>query len=79
MPGPMHRVKLEFIRPGKPVENVVIESFNGRLRDERFNANVFVSLHDGRQKKRGESVTMSIGRMGPRGISLRGSFPNMRL
>jgi len=27
-------VQLDFIRPGKPVENVFIESINGRLRDE---------------------------------------------
>lgn len=26
-----HNVKLDFIRPGKPVENGLIESFNGRL------------------------------------------------
>ena len=45
-----HGVKLDFIRPGKPVENAVIESFNGRFRDECLNANVFVSLHDARQK-----------------------------
>ncbi|MGH8055660.1 MAG: IS3 family transposase [Candidatus Entotheonellia bacterium] len=45
-----HTVKLDFIRPGKPVENAVIESFNGRFRDECLNANVFVSLHDARQK-----------------------------
>ena len=45
-----HGVKLDFIRPGKPVKNAVIESFNGRFRDECLNANVFVSLHDARQK-----------------------------
>ena len=27
-------VQLDFIRPGKPVENAFIESFNGRLRNE---------------------------------------------
>lgn len=43
-------VKLNFIRPGKPVENAFIESFNGRLRDECLNANVFFSLEDARQK-----------------------------
>jgi putative transposase len=26
-------VRLEFIRPGKPIDNGYIESFNGRLRD----------------------------------------------
>ena len=45
-----HGVKLDFIRPGKPAENAVMESFNGRFRDECLNANVFVSLHDARQK-----------------------------
>ena len=32
-------VQLDFIRPGKPVENAFIESFNGRLRDECLNVN----------------------------------------
>jgi len=45
-----NHVKLDFIRPGKPVENAYIESFNGRLRDECLNANVFVSLADARAK-----------------------------
>jgi putative transposase len=45
-----HGVKLDFIRPGKPVENAVIESFNGRFRDECLNAHVFISLYDARQK-----------------------------
>ena len=45
-----HEVKLDFIRPGKPVENAVIESFNGRFRVECLNAQVFVSVHDARQK-----------------------------
>ena len=39
-------VKLDFIRPGKPVENAFIESFNGRLRDECLNTQVFASLED---------------------------------
>jgi len=37
-------VDLHFIRPGKPTENAYIESFNGRLRDECLNANVFYEL-----------------------------------
>lgn len=37
-------VKLDFIRPGKPTENGMIESFNGRLRDECLNAHEFTSL-----------------------------------
>ena len=43
-------VQLDFIRPGKPVENGIIESFNGRLRDECLNAHVFTSIEDARQK-----------------------------
>jgi putative transposase len=41
-------VKLSFIRPGKPVENAYIESFNGRLRDECLNTNWFISLKHAR-------------------------------
>ena len=43
-------VHLDFIRPGKPVENAYIESFNGRLRDECLNAHLFFSLEDAQQK-----------------------------
>jgi putative transposase len=37
-------VQLDFIRPGNPVENAFIESFNGRLRDECLNVHQFSSL-----------------------------------
>ena len=30
-------VQLRFIRPGKPIENAFIESFNGKFRDECLN------------------------------------------
>jgi putative transposase len=43
-------VQLDFIRPGKPVENAFIESFNGRLRDECLNVHQFLSLEDARRK-----------------------------
>ena len=43
------RIKLDFIRPGKPVENAFIESFNGRLRDECLNQHWFLSLSDARR------------------------------
>ena len=39
-------VALQFIRPGKPVENAYCESFNGKLRDECLNAHWFVTLAD---------------------------------
>ncbi|MBX3303806.1 MAG: integrase core domain-containing protein [Nitrospira sp.] len=35
---------IDFIRPGKPVENAFIESFNGRLRDKCLNVHQFASL-----------------------------------
>lgn len=44
-----HQVQLSFIRPGKPVENAYIESFNGRLRDECLNQHWFLSLADARR------------------------------
>jgi len=34
-------IQLCFIRPGQPVENGFIESFNGRLRDECLNVDCF--------------------------------------
>lgn len=43
-------VKLDFIRPGRPVQNGYIESFNGRLRDECLNTEVFSNLADAREK-----------------------------
>jgi putative transposase len=43
-------VQLSFIRPGRPTENGLIESFNGRLRDECLNVDWFTSLADARKK-----------------------------
>jgi putative transposase len=45
-----NHVQLCFIRPGRPVENGFIESFNGRLRDECLNVEWFSSLEDARKK-----------------------------
>ena len=42
-------VKLNFIRPGKPIENAFAESFNGRLRDECLNTNWFMNLKNARE------------------------------
>ena len=41
-------VHLQFSRPGKPVDNRFIESFNGRLREECLNDNWFMSLQSAR-------------------------------
>jgi putative transposase len=43
-------VRLQFIEPGKPIQNAHIESFNARLREECLNEHVFVSLDDARSK-----------------------------
>lgn len=45
-------VKLDYTRPGKPTDNGLIESFNGRLRDELLNVNEFMTMHDAREKLR---------------------------
>lgn len=42
-------VKLEFIQPGKPVQNAFIESFNGTFRDDCLNLHWFVSLDDAKR------------------------------
>lgn len=42
-------IQLRFIEPGKPVQNAVIESFNGRLRDECLNQHWFTTLTNARQ------------------------------
>lgn len=42
-------IKINFIQPGKPIENAYAESFNGRLRDECLNTNWFMSLKHARE------------------------------
>jgi putative transposase len=37
-------VKIDFPRPGKPTDNVFMESFNGTFRDECLNVHWFESL-----------------------------------
>jgi putative transposase len=41
-------IKLQFIEPGKPVQNAYVESFNGKFRDECLNEHWFVDLEDAR-------------------------------
>ncbi len=45
-----NKVHLHFIRPGRPIENAFVESFNGRFRDECLNQHWFTSLADARAK-----------------------------
>ena len=43
-------VEPDFIRPGKPTDNALIEAFNGRFREECLNESWFLSLEDAREK-----------------------------
>lgn len=45
-----HQIKLSFIQPGKPQQNAFIESFNGKLRVECLNEQLFYDLADARTK-----------------------------
>jgi transposase InsO family protein len=40
------RVKMLFIEPGSPWENGYIESFNGKMRDELLNREIFTTLKE---------------------------------
>ncbi len=44
-----HGVTLEFIQPGKPIQNAVVESFNGRMRDELLNQHWWRTLDEARR------------------------------
>jgi putative transposase len=44
-----HGIQLDYIDPGKPVQNAIIESFNGRFRDECLNSHWFTNLEDARR------------------------------
>ena len=43
-------VQLQFIRPGRPIENAFAESFNGKMRDECLNEGWFAELAETRTK-----------------------------
>jgi putative transposase len=42
------KVEWHYIAPGKPQQNGFIESFNGKLRDEKLNDTLFSTLHQAR-------------------------------
>jgi putative transposase len=42
------KLELDYIEPGKPMQNGHIESFNGKLRDECLNTHWFTSLRQAR-------------------------------
>src|SRR5690606_2516518 len=43
-------IRIDYIQPGKPVQNCFIESFNGTFRDECLNLHWFLSLDDAKQE-----------------------------
>ena len=45
-----HGVVLQFIRPGKPVENAYCESFNGKFRDECLSTFWFTTIADAQRE-----------------------------
>ena len=51
-----------FSRPGKPMDNPFIERFNGRLRDEHLNVELFFSVadavHPGRRRRNPQLQTV---------------------
>ncbi len=44
------RVRLNFIQPGKPMQNAFVESFNGRFRDYCLDLNWFRTLEEARHR-----------------------------
>ena len=44
-----NQVELNFIQPGKPVQNAFVESFNGKFRDSCLNQHWFRSLDEARE------------------------------
>lgn len=49
----LNGVTLDYSRPGRPIDNAHIESFNGSFRDECLNTHWFLSLEDARAKIEG--------------------------
>jgi putative transposase len=45
-----HGAELDFSRPGKPTDNAMVESFNGRLRQECLSEHWFMGLADAQDK-----------------------------
>jgi putative transposase len=44
-----HQTRIDFSRPGKPTDNVHVESFNGSFRDECLNLHWFENLEEAKE------------------------------
>jgi putative transposase len=45
-----NHVRMDFSRRGKPTDNAIVESFNGRFREECLNSHWFESIDDAIEK-----------------------------
>jgi putative transposase len=45
-----NQVEIYFSRRGKPTDNAIVESFNGRFREEYLNTHCFNSIDDAKEK-----------------------------
>jgi putative transposase len=45
-----HSLNLNFIDPGKPIQNAFAESFNGKFRDECLNEQWFLNLQEAKER-----------------------------
>lgn len=43
-----NKVQMDFIQPGKPTQNCFVESYNGTMREECLNENLFFNLNHAR-------------------------------
>ena len=44
-----NKTELHFIQPGKPNQNAFVESYNGKMREECLNENVFMNLTEAKR------------------------------
>ena len=44
-----NKVNIHYIQPGKPNQNAFVESYNGKMREECLNENIFRSLSEARE------------------------------
>lgn len=51
-------VKIDFFRPGKPINNAFVESFNGTFRNERVNTHSLLELKEATRSDEGTSFSV---------------------
>jgi hypothetical protein len=71
-------IQLDFIRPGKPVENGYVESFNGKYRDECLSQSWFLGLEDARATTLACCLWRGLSTDGPRCVQMPQARPMRR-